>query len=105
MFFMQWIASKMFKANGANLSWNIVGVSWRSANQPINASCVITKKEEMEHHANEANRKRRDHEKSQANGLETQRKVFHLEHANLKMQQDIQAMSKRIVKEKWVIIM
>ena len=32
--------------------------------------------------------------------LETQRKVFHLEHENLKMQQDVQAMSKRMVKEK-----
>ena len=31
---------------------------------------------------------------------EAQRKVFHLEHANLKMRQDVQAMSTRMVKEK-----
>ena len=32
--------------------------------------------------------------------LETQRKLFHLEHNQLKMQQDVQLMSKRLLKEK-----
>lgn len=32
--------------------------------------------------------------------LGTQRRLFHLEHSNLKMQQDIQAMCTRLVKEK-----
>jgi len=32
--------------------------------------------------------------------IETQRKMIHLEHSNLKMQHDVQAMSKRMVKEK-----
>ena len=32
--------------------------------------------------------------------LTTQRKLFHLEHNQLRMQQDIQAMSKRLVMEK-----
>jgi hypothetical protein len=32
--------------------------------------------------------------------LETQRKLFHLEHNQLKMQQDVQLMSKRLAKEK-----
>ncbi|CAB9507799.1 expressed unknown protein [Seminavis robusta] len=33
--------------------------------------------------------------------LETQRKLFHWEHANLKMQRDVQLMSKRLLREKY----
>lgn len=58
------------------------------------------KQERREQEERDSNNNNQTGKKTKSQKDDTQLKVFHLEHANLKMRQDVQAMSGRMVKEK-----